>query len=215
MSWLPIINAWVIFSGLVSLFLWKLGGVLLFVVASGIALYGLFDESLTNTKHYMSGFWMFLLSEVMAFGSLFTVCILTEEEGVSPLSSFVELPLLGCFFLTGSSITVTAYHHYLGSGSSRVFLLGTIILGACFIGVQLAEFYSASCDLLFCIYQAVCFCTVGLHFIHVLGGLVALSVLLISGAEFRMSRVNVDCLVWYWHFVDYIWLFVYIIIYVC
>lgn len=76
-------------------------------------------------------------------------------------------------------------------------LLCTIILGWGFLGIQLFEFYTCDCDLLFCVYQAVCFCTVGLHFMHVLGGIIALTILLCLGAEFRVSRVNVDCLVWY------------------
>lgn len=98
--------------------MWKLLGVLLFVLARVFAVYFLVRESFSNTKHYVRGFWMFILREVMAFGSLFTVCILREEEGVFPLSSFIELPLLGCFLLTGSSITITAYHYFLGSGYS-------------------------------------------------------------------------------------------------
>lgn len=118
MSWLPICNAWVLFFAILSFFLWKLGGVLLFLVARVFALYALVVESLRNTKHFMTGFWMFILREVMAFGRLFSICILTEEDDVFPLSSFIELPLLGCFFLTGSSVAVTAYHHYLGSGYS-------------------------------------------------------------------------------------------------
>lgn len=68
-------------------------------------------------------------------------------------------------------------------------------MGLGFIGVQLAEFYTCGCDVLFCVYQAACFCTVGLHFLHVLGGLIGLSVLLWIGGEFRMARANVDCLV--------------------
>ncbi|WP_204107554.1 cytochrome c oxidase subunit 3 [Streptococcus dysgalactiae] len=100
-----------------------------------------------------------------------------EEDFVAPLSHFIELPFLGCFILTGSSITLTTYHHYLGSEFGRPFLLLTIILGWCFILLQVYEFYDCQCDITYCIYQSICFCTVGLHFTHVLGGVVVLTVL--------------------------------------
>ncbi|MBM6549332.1 cytochrome c oxidase subunit 3 [Streptococcus dysgalactiae subsp. equisimilis] len=96
---------------------------------------------------------------------------------MAPLSHFIELPFLGCFILTGSSITLTTYHHYLGSEFGRPFLLLTIILGWCFILLQVYEFYDCQCDITYCIYQSICFCTVGLHFTHVLGGVVVLTVL--------------------------------------
>nr|WLS55014.1 cytochrome c oxidase subunit III [Moliniella anceps] len=213
MSWLPIYNAWVVMVGVVSFFLWQLGGVLLFLSVALVSLWFLAKESLYTVKHFASGFWMFIASEVVAFGTLFFLCINSEEELVTPLSHFVELPLLGCFLLTGSSITVTTYHHYLGTAGCQYYLLATIVLGWCFIALQVYEYYDCWCDITFCFYQAICFSTVGLHFVHVIGGLIIMMVLYSCGED-GVPQSNIDFVVWYWHFVDYIWLFVFTIIYI-
>nr|BDB04164.1 cytochrome c oxidase subunit III [Fasciola gigantica]BDB04188.1 cytochrome c oxidase subunit III [Fasciola gigantica]BDB04224.1 cytochrome c oxidase subunit III [Fasciola gigantica]BDB04236.1 cytochrome c oxidase subunit III [Fasciola gigantica]BDB04248.1 cytochrome c oxidase subunit III [Fasciola gigantica] len=211
MSWLPIYNAWVLMIGIVSVFLWKLVGLWVFLFVVFISLVWLIKESLCTVKHYATAFWVFILSEVIVFGTLFCLCVITVEDDLSPLSSPLELPLLGCFILTGSSVTVTTYHHYLGSYYGRSFLLLTIILGFGFLVLQMFEFYDCECDFTFCVYGSVCFSTVGLHFLHVFGGLIALCFLYFFGDVVPSS--NVDFVVWYWHFVDYIWLFVYLIIY--
>nr|YP_010461003.1 cytochrome c oxidase subunit III [Artyfechinostomum malayanum]UUF68156.1 cytochrome c oxidase subunit III [Artyfechinostomum malayanum] len=213
MSWLPMYNAWVVMVGIVSMFLWELEGVLVFVFIVLISLWFLAKESLYTLKHFITGFWIFILSEVVAFGTLFVLCLNSEEEFVVPLSHFNELPLLGCFLLTGSSITITTYHQEYGTAYCWLYLLATIILGSGFILLQLYEFYDSWCDITFCYYQGVCFATVGLHFMHVMGGLIAMTTMLCCG-EKGVSRTNVDCVVWYWHFVDYVWLFVFLIIYI-
>ena len=56
MSWLPVYNAWVIMIFLLSAFLWKLFGVLLFGLAGVISMIYLVKESITVVKHYASGF---------------------------------------------------------------------------------------------------------------------------------------------------------------
>lgn len=156
----------------------------------------LIKESVYSDKHHAVGFWLFIISEVVAFGTLFCLCVMTVEDDIDSISSPLELPLLGCFVLTGSSITVTTYHHFIGSAYRSPFLLLTIILGRRFIGLQIFEFYECGCDITFCVYDAVCFCTVGLHFLHVLGGLVALSLLYVCG-DGSVPQSNVDFVVWY------------------
>nr|YP_009650985.1 cytochrome c oxidase subunit III [Uvitellina sp. SSS-2019]QCY72811.1 cytochrome c oxidase subunit 3 [Uvitellina sp. SSS-2019] len=213
MSWLPLCNAFGAMFFIFGVFLWVLWSLFFFVFFSGILLLYLIKESMLSFVHYSSGFCLFIVSEVVAFGTLLFMCLCSEESGVFSISSFSELPLLGCFILGGSSVTATAYHHNLGSFSSRYFLLFTIFLGCCFIGLQLVEFYDCGCDLSFCVYQASCFCTVGLHFLHVLGGVLALFVLFLIGEDF-ISGSTLDFIVWYWHFVDYVWLLVYLVVYV-
>nr|QUL60401.1 cytochrome c oxidase subunit III [Echinostomatidae sp. CA-2021] len=213
MSWLPMYNAWVVMVGILSLFLWQLWGVLFFLAISLVSLWFLAKESLYTAKHFATGFWIFIASEVVAFGSLFVICVNSEEKVVNPISHFMELPLLGCFLLSGSSITITTYHHYYGTAGCHYYLLGTIILGWCFILLQVYEFYDCCCDITFCFYIGVCFATVGLHFLHVMGGLIVMMVLYCCGDE-GVPQSNIDFVVWYWHFVDYVWLFVFLIIYI-
>nr|YP_009138978.1 cytochrome c oxidase subunit III [Clinostomum complanatum]AJR27996.1 cytochrome c oxidase subunit III [Clinostomum complanatum] len=212
MSWLSLYNAWVICVAIVSLFLWKLVGVAVFVILLILPLIYLIKEVLGVEEHHLSGFWLFILTEVAAFFTLFVTCLWFEGDGSEPISSFIELPFLGCFVLIGSSALITTYHHYLGLSAARWFLFLGVALGSCFLVIQVLEFYDCGFNLFSSVYAAVSFCTVGLHFLHVVIGLVILSILLMLG-ELVMDRYYADLCVWYWHFVDYIWLLVYMVVY--
>lgn len=56
MSWLPISKAWVVLVGVVSVFLWKLSGVIVFLFAAVSGVVWLIKESLYSEKHYAVGF---------------------------------------------------------------------------------------------------------------------------------------------------------------
>lgn len=58
------------------------------------------------------------------------------------------------------------------------------------------------------------FCTVGLHFSHVLVGIVGLATVFFIG-RYKSGWYRCTLVTWYWHFVDYVWLFVYTFVYVC
>nr|WSP01964.1 cytochrome c oxidase subunit 3 [Allocreadium lobatum] len=214
MSWLPMYNSFMIFITLVSLIFWNLGGVLLFIMMLVFSVYFLVKEVYKTSLHYIHGFWLFMLSEVIMFFSLFYICLWTKENVNTCISDSMELPFLGCFLLLGSSITATAYHHSLGGSLSLVWLCLTMFLGSCFVLLQMFEFYDCFCDLLYSSYYAVAFCTVGLHFSHVLMGLVGLTILFFLGGSLK-DMYYADVGVWYWHFVDYIWLLVFMFMYVC
>lgn len=108
----------------------------------------------------------------------------------------MELPFLGCFLLLGSSMTATAYHHRFGSVEGLPLLGLTIFLGFCFVLLQMFEFYDCFCDLLYSTYHAVSFCIVGLHFRHVLIGIIGLMVLFFFGVHLK-DMYYVDIGVWY------------------
>lgn len=114
--------------------------------------------------------------------------------------------------LIGSSVLVTAWHHRGDRQASRFYLYGTLVLGSCFILLQLFEFYSCECDVGYSPFYSGSFRTTGLHFTHVLLGLFALGFILVRGSG--LSSYYVDLPVWYWHFVDYIWLLVYMVVYI-
>nr|YP_006460022.1 cytochrome c oxidase subunit III [Tetrancistrum nebulosi]ADN44058.1 cytochrome c oxidase subunit III [Tetrancistrum nebulosi] len=215
MTWLPIFNAFVALSFLASSFLWSMEGLKLFLALTTLASLYLWAETESGVKlHFVDSFWLFILSEVMAFGSLLTSCLWFQEGKMINLSEYDEIPLLGCFLLIGSSITVTAYHHVLHLAKGTYHLVGTIILGIGFVMLQMVEFSECDSGLISSVYHASCFCTVGLHFSHVVIGLSLLIVLLIKGAEV-IGEYYTTLFVWYWHFVDYVWLFVYTIVYLC
>nr|YP_008963795.1 cytochrome c oxidase subunit III [Paramphistomum cervi]AGV52536.1 cytochrome c oxidase subunit 3 [Paramphistomum cervi]ALC75052.1 cytochrome c oxidase subunit 3 [Paramphistomum cervi] len=212
MSWLPLYNAWIVCLALVSLFLWKLLGVVVLLVALFLSLSYLLKESLGNALHYVYAFWLFIMTEVLIFGSLFVAVFWNESCSSEAISSFLELPFLGCFLLIGSSLTVTAYHHSVGLASSSLFLLLTLFLGFSFVVLQVFEVYDCECDWVYSVYYAACFSTVGLHFLHVVIGLVGLAVIFVFG-DVNLNVFYNDVVIWYWHFVDYIWLLVYLVVY--
>nr|YP_009144946.1 cytochrome c oxidase subunit III [Calicophoron microbothrioides]AKJ83395.1 cytochrome c oxidase subunit 3 [Calicophoron microbothrioides] len=212
MSWLPLYNAWIVCLAIVSLFLWKLLGVLFLLVALFLSVSYLLKESLNNVLHYVYAFWLFILTEVLIFSSLFVAVFWSESCSSESISSFLELPFLGCFLLIGSSLTVTAYHHSVGLGSSSLFLLCTLVLGFSFVILQIFEMYDCECDWVYSVYYAACFSTVGLHFLHVVLGLIGLVVIFVFG-DVNLNVFYNDVVIWYWHFVDYIWLLVYLVVY--
>lgn len=109
-------------------------------------------------------------------------------------------------------MTVTAYHHSVGLYGSSFFLLSTLVLGFSFVILQIFEMYDCECDWVYSVYYAACFRTVGLHFIHVVIGLIGLVVVFRFG-DVKLNTFYKDVIIWYWHFVDYIWLLVYLVVY--
>ena len=181
---------------IISLFLWKLLGVLFLIVALFLSLCYLLKESLGNVLHYVYAFWLFIMTEVLIFGSLFVVVFWRESCFSESISRFLELPFLGCFLLIGSSLTVTAYHHRVGLESASLFLLFTLVLGVGFVVLQVFEMYDCECDWVYSVYYAACFRTVGLHFLHVVIGLIGLVIVFIFG-DVNLKVFYKDVVIWY------------------
>nr|YP_009756890.1 cytochrome c oxidase subunit III [Capsala pricei]QIK50407.1 cytochrome c oxidase subunit 3 [Capsala pricei] len=216
MTWLPIYNAFCVFIFLLSAIFWNMTGLLVFLALFGFSTLFLWLETdYSACFHFVDGFWLFILSELIVFISLLTTCIWFFEEEASHLSHSDDIPLFGCFLLLSSSVCVTAYHHEFGlSHKISPNLILCIILGLGFVLLQLFEFSECEVNILSTSYHASCFSTVGLHFSHVVIGLI-----LLSGCfylkESNLGYYYSTAVVWYWHFVDYIWLLVYIIVYIC
>nr|YP_009367926.1 cytochrome c oxidase subunit 3 [Senga ophiocephalina]ARK18837.1 cytochrome c oxidase subunit 3 [Senga ophiocephalina] len=214
MSFLPIFNATITGLLLISLFLWNVALLPVIIVFLVVSLLFFWFDLQNVSLHYESAFWLFILSEVMAFGSLLCCCFWFDTCNFISLSSPLEIPFLGCFFLLGSSITVTGFHHVLFWRFSYVLLSLTIILGGCFVCLQLYEMNEVFINLVDTSFHASSFCTVGLHFSHVLVGIVGLLTILLIGSH-KAGWYRCTLVTWYWHFVDYVWLFVYTFVYVC
>nr|UFQ88299.1 cytochrome c oxidase subunit III [Rhinebothrium flexile]UFQ88323.1 cytochrome c oxidase subunit III [Rhinebothrium flexile] len=214
MSFLPLFNSSMAGLLLVSLFLWNISvfPVILIMVIFSIVFF--WFDLLDNNLHYVSAFWLFIFSEVMAFGSILFCCFYFDTSSFVNLSSPLELPFLGCFILLGSSITVTGFHHLMGWEWSWVLLVLTILLGVSFVGLQLAEMNDISMNIFDSSFHASSFCTIGLHFSHVILGAIGLLSILVIGI-YQAGDYRCTLITWYWHFVDYIWLFVYTFVYVC
>nr|YP_009180040.1 cytochrome c oxidase subunit III [Anoplocephala perfoliata]AKU46903.1 cytochrome c oxidase subunit III [Anoplocephala perfoliata] len=214
MSVFSICSALLMGSLLIGLFFWNLWLVSLVIcLLVGVLTIYLYD-SIEIFFHYEAGFWLFIFSEILIFGTLIFCCLYFDHYYYENLSSPLELPLLGCFVLLGSSITITGFHHLLGWKYSWLLLLLTIILGILFICLQVVEFSEVSVNIFDNSFYASSFCTVGLHFSHVALGVIAFIVALIVG-ENSLGVYRCSVITWYWHFVDYVWLFVYMFVYVC
>jgi len=183
------------------------------------------DTGLFNAK---LGIWLFLASETMLFGALFSSYVLLRvgapewPRGATVLS--VPLGTLNTIVLITSSVTMVmswasltmkdfgAYRRYMGS---------TILLALVFLAVKSFEYghhfhageYPSSSTFL-----AIYFTLTGLHGLHVLGGLVVNSWLLGPGSamwkrepERFTNRVEIAGL--YWHFVDLVWIFLFPVLY--
>lgn len=214
MSVIPVFGALFIGLTLFGLFMWSINLLLIVLLLMLLIIYVYIGEMNVITFNYISGFWLFLFSEVIIFGTLIFCCLYFDIGYYDSLSSSLELPFLGCFILLGSSIIATAYHHLIWWKWSWICLGLTIIFGFLFVMLQVFEFKEIIVNLYDTVFYASCFCTIGLHFRHVLLGVVGLVIALVSGFDiFGYYRSSI--VVWYWHFVDYVWLFVYTFVYVC
>lgn len=130
-----------------------------------------------------------------------------------------QVPLLNTIILLTSGITVTWAHHSLlennqSQTSQRLFF--TIILGLYFSILQGFEYEEASFRIADAVYGSTFFIATGFHGLHVLIGTTFLMVCLTRHLNNHFSQhhhFGFEAAAWYWHFVDVVWLFLYVRIY--
>ena len=129
-------------------------------------------------------------------------------------------PLLNTLILLCSGTTVTWAHHALINGDRNGLIKGlwaTIGLGMIFTSIQAWEYYHAPFAFKDNIYSSTFFMATGFHGFHVIVGTIFLIVCLIRAYKrhFRPEQhFGFEAAAWYWHFVDVVWLFLFICIYV-
>jgi cytochrome c oxidase subunit 3 len=177
----------------------------------------------------MAGMALFIASEIMLFGGLFAAYFFMRNQATTWPPSGVEhiaswhLPAILTAVLISSSIT--AHFGILGvkAGNQNLFKLGillAIILGSCFIGGQIYEWFKLMDEGLNAksgVYGSTFFVITGFHGAHVIAGLCMLVVVFARAtqSDFTARRhVFADAAVLYWHFVDVVWVFVFSIVYV-
>lgn len=213
-SVIPVFRACLAGLLLFRLFSWSMKGLILSLICLIIVIVLYFYDSMEKWYHYESAFWLFIFSEATIFGTLIICCLYFDTWCFVNLSSALEIPFLGCFLLLGSRVTVTGFHHLLNWKWSWLLLLLTIMLGVLFIILQIFEMNEIYVNIFDSSFHASSFCTVGLHFSHVVIGIVGLLCILFIGIK-ELGHYRCSILTWYWHFVDYVWLFVYTFVYVC
>jgi cytochrome c oxidase subunit 3 len=176
------------------------------------------------------GMVLFIASEVMFFvawfWAYFNAALFPTEvvggvwppEGLETFEPF-DLPFLNTLILLTSGTTVTWCHHAIREGDRSQAILAlwlTVILGACFTGVQAYEYGHAAFSFRGGIYGSTFFMATGFHGFHVLIGTAFLSVCLwrLYRGHFKPDHhFGFEAAAWYWHFVDVVWLFLFVCIY--
>jgi cytochrome c oxidase subunit 3 len=134
------------------------------------------------------------------------------------------LPLLNTLILLSSGVTVTIAHHALRGGRRGqllLFLGFTILLGAAFLTFQATEYLEAYRELNLTlgsgIYGSTFFMLTGFHGAHVTLGTIMLSIIwlrCLKGHFTRDDHFAFEAVAWYWHFVDVVWLGLFLFVYV-
>ena len=137
--------------------------------------------------------------------------------------SAIGIPLLNTIILLTSGVTLTIAHHCLKAGNRagiKLWLFLTIVLGFTFLGFQAFEYHHAYTEynlkLTSGVYGSTFFMLTGFHGLHVCIGAIMLTVML-----FRVFRGHFDAehhfafeaASWYWHFVDVVWLLLFVLVY--
>jgi cytochrome c oxidase subunit 3 len=173
------------------------------------------------------GMALFIASEVMFFAAffwafftsaLFPVGGVWPPKGIHPFNPW-EIPFLNTLILLTSGTTVTWAHHALLNNDRKGMIQGllvTVILGVCFTGLQAWEYSHAAFGFTGGIYPSTFFMATGFHGFHVIIGTCFLTVNLfraIAGHFKPNHHFGFEAAAWYWHFVDVVWLFLFICIY--
>ena len=176
------------------------------------------------------GMALFIASEVMFFSAFFWAFFgnaLYPTEVINhvwPPANVVtfdpfDLPFMNTLILLLSGCTVTWAHHALLEGDRKGLIQGlgcTILLGALFTAVQAYEYSHAAFGFKDGIYSSVFFMATGFHGFHVLVGTIFLIVCFfraLAGHFKPDQHFGFEAAAWYWHFVDVVWLFLFICIY--
>lgn len=183
------------------------------------------DTGLNNAK---LGIWLFLASEVMLFGGLFSAYIFLRigavdwPEGSSilsvPIATFNTLVLISSsvtMVMSWASLMVKNFDRY------RLYMGATILLALVFLvakGFEYSEKFSHQLYPSTSTFLAIYFTITALHGVHIIGGLIVNGYFLGPGSkmwatdpERFTNRIEIAGL--YWHFVDLVWIFLFPIFY--
>ena len=188
----------------------------------------------THTREVRRGFrygmGLFILSEVMFFVAFFWAFFYASlfpteatggvwpPKGIEPFDPF-GLPYLNTVLLLLSGTTVTWAHFDLIENDIKGMIEKTgytIILGFIFVGVQAYEYSHATFAFTGGIYPSTFYMATGFHGLHVMIGAIFLSVCWFRarlGHFTATDHFGFEAAAWYWHFVDVVWLFLFVSIY--
>nr|YP_009489665.1 cytochrome c oxidase subunit III [Papilio slateri]SPP23568.1 cytochrome c oxidase subunit III [Papilio slateri] len=188
------------------------------------------SHTMLVSKGLRWGMILFIISEIFFFISFFwaffhsslspniEIGAMWPPFSISPFNPF-QIPLLNTIILITSGVSVTWAHHAImennfSQSSQGLFI--TIVLGIYFTMLQAYEYLEAPFTIADSIYGSTFFMATGFHGLHVIIGTIFLMICLIRHMNFHFSNKHhfgFEAAAWYWHFVDVVWLFLYISIY--
>ena len=177
------------------------------------------------------GMMLFIASEVMFFAALFAAYFnaratlpVFPPEGYEDLLDPMGLPLIVTAILITSSVTMQWATSRIRKGDRTGLNRGiavTLGLGVIFLFLQLYDYYELITHEDFGInsgvYGTLFYTLTGFHGAHVLGGVIGLTVILsrgLAGQFTRKHHVAVEAVHYYWHFVDVVWVVLFLTLYV-
>ncbi len=185
------------------------------------------DTGMFNAK---LGIWLFLASEVMLFGGLFSAYVFLRMGDVTGTfisgSSELNVPLatLNTLVLISSSVTMIMSWVSLKLGEQKKFkqyLGSTLFLATVFLVVKYFEYTAKFHHGIFpdtSTFFAIYFTMTGLHMIHIIGGMVVIFYFLVPGSSMMNTESvrftnRIEIVGLYWHFVDLVWIFLFPVLY--
>lgn len=181
-------------------------------------------------KNLKFGFALFILSEIMFFFGFFwaffhnalspavEIGCLWPAVGINPIYPY-KVPLLNTVILLLSGVTITVCHAAIRCGDAFTlyeYFFYTLCLAFLFLFIQIYEYYTAAFTISDGIYGSIFYMLTGFHGFHVLVGACFILICYIRsilGHFTTTHHVGFECSSWYWHFVDVIWLFLFLFVY--
>lgn len=188
------------------------------------------DHTITVQKGITMGMALFILTELLFFVSIFWAFFHSSLSpavelgaqwppvGIPTINPF-ELPLLNTILLLSSGATVTYSHHSLIQGNRRGAIVGamlTLLLAILFTVCQGIEYKNAGFTIADGVYGSTFFFSTGFHGIHVLIGTIFIAVAFFRMVSYHFTdhhHLGYETGILYWHFVDVVWLFLFISVY--
>lgn len=184
------------------------------------------DEHHDQESMKMFGFWLFLITDVILFGTLFAtfVVLRLNTDGGPTGAEMLEMNgiIISTFILLTSSFTSGIAVLEMNKGNKRglIFWLAiTALLGAAFIFLEVTEFMHLvheGANIGTSAYWSAFYVLVGTHGLHVSVGLVWMIALMLQLGRRGITPVTkrkVGIISLYWHFLDVVWIFVFTIVY--
>lgn len=188
------------------------------------------NHTLAVQRGIFIGVGLFIVSEALFFFAIFwtyfhsslspTVELGSQwpPVGIQAIDPF-EFPLLNTLILLSSGVSVTYGHHSIIHANRNNFLAGfgfTLVLAAFFTLLQKVEYSASNFTISDGVFGSCFFLGTGFHGFHVIIGTYFLLFTLVRGLLYHLTQTHhlgLESSIMYWHFVDIVWIFLYVAVY--